>query len=100
MYFHPAAAEPPLDISAYRDPPNASEITVTWTMPTTGPTPTGYIIRYWTDNGQDDVLIESGNATMAVVPVKPTEPVYSIIMFTLSDMLLSKPSSPVLYSET
>ena len=99
---HLAAAEPPSYISANRNPPNASSITITWTQPTTGATPTGYKIYFWADGHSDTVTVGDGllpNTRMEPIRVNPAEPVYGIFMVTLSAELPSKPSSPVVYSE-
>ena len=90
--------------------PTASNITVTWTAPTSGATPTGYIILYQADGDQGSVMVNS-QATMAVVQVaaNPTiniefqrhkkhrisKFVYSITMVTLSTMLPSALSMTV-----
>lgn len=88
---HPAAAEPPSDISAIRDPPNGSNITITWSEPTTGATPTGYFIHYQVGGDQGNMTVDS-NTTMAEITLKSTELVYCVTMVTLSAITPSKPS--------
>lgn len=100
---HPAAAESPCDINTEREPPNASLITVTWPEPTTGATPTGYMIYYWPVGIHDDLQIqpiEGGNTTTAVINVNSTKLEYAVTIITLSDMLPSKPSPLIIYSES
>ena len=72
---------------------------VTWTKPTTGATPTGYIIHYKADGDQGTVVVSNGTTTMEVIYVHSTELVYAITMVTLSTMLPSKLSLPTIYSE-
>lgn len=92
----PAAAKPPVINSTHRDP---VKITIKWTKPTIGATPTGYIIYYQADDDQGNMRVES-NATMAVISVKPTKKVYTISMVTLSDMLPSTRSLSIKNCET
>ena len=94
---HPAAAEPPSNIRFKRDPPNATEITVTWTEPTTGANAVGYFILYKADDVELPQFVNSTNP-MTTIIIDPTRLVYVITVITLSAMLPSKPSSPVIYN--
>ena len=99
---HPAAAAPPCDITANRDPPNATVIKLQWTKPTTGAI-TGYMIYYWADgnhsNGTVSKIPVPAEPTWTYLNVKSTELVYVITIVTLTSMLPSKPSLPF-YSKT
>ena len=96
LFFCPSsAADPPSDITATRDPPTATSITVSWSVPSTGATPTGYIIHYQADGDAGSMTINSGATTTAVIAVLSTELVYDITMQTLSTMLPSAWSSTI-----
>lgn len=102
LYF--AAAEPPSNITANRDPPNDTLITVTWTEPATVARPTIYIIHYEADGHQSSQSVHfdlPDEWPMTILYVKPEIMVYAITMVTLSSsaMLPSIPSSPVVYSK-
>lgn len=94
---HPTAAKPPSDIRAHRQSPDAPFITITWNKPTSGATPTAYIIYYEAMGDQGIQTVQDGSSlpTMLPLPVNSTIQEYRITMVTLSDMLPSEESSPV-----
>ena len=93
---HPAAADPPCDITVNR---GALVINVTWPKPTTGAPPTGYVVYYQADGDSDLNSIYVINGLTTVINANPAKLVYKITVVTLSTMLPSKPSAPV-YSKT
>ena len=89
-----------MDIGAY--PPRGLEaaqygstITVYWTPPTVGATPTGYVI-YYQAKGEAVESVTINDATLvqhSIVGVQSNK-VYSITMLTLSSMLPSQETTP------
>ena len=98
LFFCPSsAADPPSDITATRDPPTDTSITVSWSVPSTGATPTGYIIHYQADgDAGGSMMIDSGATTMAMITVLETELAYDITMQTLSAGLPSARSTTII----
>ena len=90
-FCHFTDAVPPSNIFATQATPTTLDINVVWTEPTTGATPTGYIIYYQGDNDEGSVIVNNGTTTTAVVRVtaNPAKLVYNITMLTLSAMLPS-----------
>lgn len=97
--FHPKAAEPPCDIRIDRFNDTSFPI-VTWNEPTSGATPTGYVVYLQIDGEKQIHVILNGHLTSeALIAVNSTELMYTITVVALSDMLPSKPTFPV-YGKT
>ena len=90
-----AAAETPSNITVNRVTPTATSITVSWSVPSTGAIPTGYIVHYLASGDKGSTIINSGTTTMVTITVLSTELVYEITLQTLSDMLPSAKSMTI-----
>ena len=93
---------PVMTISTDTYPPSAitaaqynSTITVYWTPPTVGATPTGYVI-YHQASGEEvkSVTVNGGSLTEHNIVDVSENKVYTITMLTLSHMLRSQKSRP------
>ena len=71
---------------------NGTTITVSWTPPNTGATPTGYVIYYQATGDQGSVTVYSGSATWQEITGQQ-ENQYNITIVALSSKLPSKPTT-------
>ena len=85
-------AYPPREVKAAQF---GSTITVYWTPPTVGATPTGYVIYYQAHGEEvESVTLNDGSLTKHnIVGVKANK-VYAITMLTISHMLPSQETTP------
>ena len=68
---------------------------MSWTPPTTGATPTGYIIYYQNSGDQSSVVIDNGTAETWDIIGRQVDRVYTITTVTLSNQLPSKETAAV-----